>query len=424
MTQQKMIFHSLPLRTPSFAGKSWIRQFQAASIKKRHTNGGKGGRSTKISKIILICTLIFPFFVAKTLIAQESYSILIGTVKEVRSGTWLAVESEKDKTVFNLRIGYRTIYRPSRYPNAGEKVKVEYSKHQDALVAYTVTIVDAETGKPLAPVPEKGDRPLWNVGDSWKFRYPDKKEWQQTVERIEGNLYILNDPSEAYKLCVDQRTLSIVAYLNSEGRKIEPSSVLNLYFNFPLHLGKKWARIVTVKARGTAYELNYINDYRVVSYEDINVPAGKFKAFKIELNLSADTRSPYNPPSGTAHIYYSPEVKFYTKVLFNKSKLWLDLQEFELISFNLIDKQSPTEKISPPRENPQTSLPATPPPSGNAVTVTGTFANIRSGAGNEFPIVTTLRQGDKVILLGEKGEWFHVRLENGEEGWVNNKFAK
>ena len=424
MTQQKVIFHSLPLHTPSFAGKSWIRQFQAASIKKRHTNGGKGGRSTKISKIILICTLIFPFFVAKTLIAQGSYSILIGTVKEVRSGTWLAVESEKDKTVFNLRIGYRTIYRPSRYPNAGEKVKVEYSKHQDALVAYTVTIVDAETGEPLAPVPEKGDGPLWNVGDSWKFRYSDKKEWQQTVERIEGNLYILNDSSGAYKLCVDQRTLGIVAYLDPEGRKIKPTSLLNLYFNFPLHIGKKWRRIVTAKAHGTAYELDYINEYRVVSYEDITAPAGKFKAFKIELKLSADTRSRYSPSSGTAYIYYSPEVKVYTKVLFDKTKLWLDFQDFELISFNLKDKQSLTEKISLASEKSQTSVAATPPSAANVVTVTGTFANIRLGAGNEFPIVTTLRQGDKLILLGEQGEWFHVRLENGEEGWVNNKFAK
>jgi hypothetical protein len=168
----------------------------------------------------------------KTLIAQGSYSILIGTVKEVRSGTWLVVESEKDKTVFNLRIGYRTIYRPSRYPNAGEKVKVEYSKHQDALVAYTVTIVDAETGKPLAPVPEKGDRPLWNVGDSWKFRYPDKKEWQQTVERIEETYMFETTPSGAYKLCVtgDFKRRGLFEF---GGRKIEPSSVLNLCSTFP-----------------------------------------------------------------------------------------------------------------------------------------------------------------------------------------------
>jgi len=343
----------------------------------------------KLSKIILICTLIFPFLAAKTLIAQGSYSVLIGTVKEVRSGIWLTVESEKDKTVFNFRIGYKTVYLPSRYPNAGEKVKVEYSKHQDALVAYKVTIVDAETGEPLAPAPEKDDGPVWNVGDSWKFRYSDKKERQQTVERIEGNLYILSDSSEAYKLCIDQRTLGIVTYLNPEGRKMKPTNLLNLYLNFPLHTGKKWTRIVTAKAHGTAYELDYLNEYRVMSYEDIIVPAGKFKAFKIGLKFSADAgvRSRYSPTSGTAYVYYSPEVKFYTKVLLDKSNLWVDTQEFELISFSLRDKQSLREKLLPASERAQTSVSATSPSAANTVTVTGTFANIRSGAGNEFPIV-------------------------------------
>ncbi len=64
------------------------------------------------------------------------------------------------------------------------------------------------------------------------------------------------------------------------------------------------------------------------------------------------------------------------------------------------------------------------PVSANTLIVTGTFANIRSGAGNNFPIVTTVKQGDKLILLGEYGEWFNVRLENGQEGWIDNRFVK
>jgi len=58
------------------------------------------------------------------------------------------------------------------------------------------------------------------------------------------------------------------------------------------------------------------------------------------------------------------------------------------------------------------------------VVVTGTSANIRSRAGDEFLIVTTVKQGDRLTLLGEKGDWFHVRLENGQEGWINKKFVK
>jgi len=113
--------------------------------------------------------------------------------------------------------------------------------------------------------------------------------------------------------------------------------------------------------------------------------------------------------------------------------------DFALISFKLKDKQpSPPEKKFPAQEGdtkppvPQVTLPekplilkpATPPPVTNIVVVTGTSANIRSGAGNEFSAITIVKQGDKLILLGEYGEWFNVRLENGQEGWINRKFAK
>lgn len=77
-----------------------------------------------------------------------------------------------------------------------------------------------------------------------------------------------------------------------------------------------------------------------------------------------------------------------------------------------------------PSEKPKISIPVTPPQGTKFVTVTGTSANIRSGAGNESPIVTTTKQGDKLILLGEYNEWFNVRLENGQEGWINRMFVK
>lgn len=75
-------------------------------------------------------------------------------------------------------------------------------------------------------------------------------------------------------------------------------------------------------------------------------------------------------------------------------------------------------------QKPQGTLPTGPTQAPNIVIVTGTFANIRSGAGDEFPIVTAVRRGDKLILLGESGEWLNVRLENGQEGWINCRFVK
>jgi hypothetical protein len=87
---------------------------------------------------------------------------------------------------------------------------------------------------------------------------------------------------------------------------------------------------------------------------------------------------------------------------------------------NLINDLTTKPQVTPP-EKPITTAPVTP-TSGttNIVTVTWTSANIRSGAGNSFPAVTTVKQGDRLSVIGEHGEWFNVRLEDGKEGWIKS----
>ncbi len=84
---------------------------------------------------------------------------------------------------------------------------------------------------------------------------------------------------------------------------------------------------------------------------------------------------------------------------------------------------SPEAETIPP-EKPKKSTQTISPPEKHKLSVTGTFANIRSGAGNEFSVITILKQGEQLFLIGEYGDWYHVRLENGQEGWINNRFAK
>jgi hypothetical protein len=68
--------------------------------------------------------------------------------------------------------------------------------------------------------------------------------------------------------------------------------------------------------------------------------------------------------------------------------------------------------------------PSTVPSDKNLVTVTWTFANIRSGVGNDYPVVKFVKQGDKLTLIGESGDWFNVRFENGQQGWISNRVVK
>jgi N-acetylmuramoyl-L-alanine amidase len=36
----------------------------------------------------------------------------------------------------------------------------------------------------------------------------------------------------------------------------------------------------------------------------------------------------------------------------------------------------------------------------------------------------TVNKGDKLTIIGERGEWFNVRLEDGKEGWINSRVVK
>jgi hypothetical protein len=95
-------------------------------------------------KRILIFTFIIAVLMleANVLIAQGPYSILKGKVVGIRARLWLDVESETDKAIVNFRIGHKTVYVPHRYPNPGERVKVEYLLQRGVPVAFTVNILE------------------------------------------------------------------------------------------------------------------------------------------------------------------------------------------------------------------------------------------------------------------------------------------
>lgn len=50
--------------------------------------------------------------------------------------------------------------------------------------------------------------------------------------------------------------------------------------------------------------------------------------------------------------------------------------------------------------------------------IKGGKANIRAGAGTKYNIITTKIKGDSLKAIGKKGSWYHIRLGNGEEGYI------
>jgi hypothetical protein len=94
--------------------------------------------------LIFVFILAWLMLEANPLVGQGPYSILTGKVTGIRSRLWLDVESETDKAVVNFRIGHKTVYIPHRYPNPGERVKVEYLVQRGVPVAFTVNILEGK----------------------------------------------------------------------------------------------------------------------------------------------------------------------------------------------------------------------------------------------------------------------------------------
>ena len=97
-----------------------------------------------------------------------------------------------------------------------------------------------------------------------------------------------------------------------------------------------------------------------------------------------------------------------------------ETQEVEVV------KPEPTkeEPVSPP--SPEKVEPAPEPvtPPSQMVSVTASAVNIRSGPGMKNKVITTVKEGDELELLGESGSWLNVKLSNGMEGWIYKKLVR
>ena len=69
------------------------------------------------------------------------------------------------------------------------------------------------------------------------------------------------------------------------------------------------------------------------------------------------------------------------------------------------------------------SPPPTPPsrepsPGEQTAVVTGTVVNLRSGAGTTYPQIGQVKQGEKLQIYSRSGDWYLVKSDSGQQGWI------
>ena len=79
-------------------------------------------------------------------------------------------------------------------------------------------------------------------------------------------------------------------------------------------------------------ETTFLIDFNVEGIEDLATAAGTFKTYKIRHKL---TMMRARNPSGWLLFWYSPDAKWWVKREVEKSNFWGNLQNAELVSYQL-----------------------------------------------------------------------------------------
>lgn len=149
-----------------------------------------------------------------------------------------------------------------------------------------------ETSKNLTDDTAQSGATTWTVmGEGTHNGIPVYHLWDGT------NIHVFDRASRSWIAVLDSHSKEILANEPHEGK-----------FSSPLWVGKSWTSRFTrhERFRGKSfYDVTFI--WKVTAYEDVRVPAGTFKAYKIE--AWPDSRAPIRKQV----YWYAPEVKLIVK---------------------------------------------------------------------------------------------------------------
>jgi len=185
------------------------------------------------------------------------------------------------------------------------------------------------------------EKPKLNKGDRWEYVRRDKSISYEIAE-IRSNELVFHLQWDEWKSENKKETefrnsdLNLIRIIDEKGEE-ELITPYRGSFSFPLWVGKKWSYSYSstekVKRGSTGELVDMDADVKVVSYEQVKVPAGTFWAFKIEETRLK--RGAKRTKSGThITVWYSPEIKFTIKVEHDNDVNNRDLLRYSLGSPN------------------------------------------------------------------------------------------
>jgi hypothetical protein len=182
---------------------------------------------------------------------------------------------------------------------------------------------------------DKVEAPIWSIGDKWTWERADGATLNSQVVDVKEDLYILKMGKDPDLYGYDKKTMNVKFLIKEGGRQVKFESSWRNVLDFPMFVGKKWTNNTYGKPAQGQLEVTYINEFNVEGVENVTIPAGTFKCYKIQLkqtNMSARHKN------GWVRYWYSPEVKIWIKREAENTDFWLNstwTPNAELISYTL-----------------------------------------------------------------------------------------
>jgi len=199
---------------------------------------------------------------------------------------------------------------------------------------------------PMVWAQEKIEAPVWNIGDKWDFG----QEGFLEVVGIDKNGYVARFSAGIFlksaqgKAIFDKSSFNVLYILEGDKAKKYKGAHRRI-LNFPLVIGKKWEdgfRLMT--PQGFPHR-DGIENIKVLGWEEVTVPAGKFRAIKMENMIKYEALGSGTLSESKVWYWYSPEVKYLVKVQYEKGYVeavdpWVvsfegGRKDWKLISFKL-----------------------------------------------------------------------------------------
>ncbi len=165
-------------------------------------------------------------------------------------------------------------------------------------------------------------KPDVKAGDTWKYRHTDSQQKHGPVVFEFKVTFVGPNAVEAVSVLPNGNEIDTTwtpewnAVTDARSGSFFPHSGL---FKFPLKPGTTYqSQYEVVRPRQNTFDSKNTVHVKVLGWEQVSVPAGTFRALRIEATGTTDRLDKRNPGFGALHtvVWYVPELKRWAKRIF------------------------------------------------------------------------------------------------------------